>query len=315
MNTTPTPSARVAAVVAALACAAFAGAAQAAPTGPAPFAGGSPVPAGSGGFVAGLRTPGTTHFFCTGSLVSPNWVLTAAHCADNGAIEVVVGDTNLNDSADAAEQRAVDRVVVNPRWGGDTGDKYDVALLHLTSPSTLPTVEFGVSPALVKGAKRCVQQRLVIAPWNSPAYLLPCQIGAGTAFGWGRTPKSGNQTSSTLNQAKTRIFDLGPRAFWRVKAGACPGDSGGPLMVQQPDGRLTQIGVASYAQHGGGWFDWLVGDRCSTKGWDYYADVSGGDTLTWIQRVLSPPPPVTPAPPPPSGPRCPNPTKPTCVEP
>lgn len=43
------------------------------------------------------------------------------------------------------------------------------------------------------------------------------------------------------------------------------------------DRRGLKIGVASYAQYGGGWYDWRVGDRCSTKGWDDYADATGRD--------------------------------------
>jgi len=69
------------------------------------------------------------------------------------------------------------------------------------------------------------------------------------------------------------------------EVGRLPGDSGGPLLVRGDNGALRQIGIASHATHGGGWFDWLVGDRCSSRSFDFYSDVSGGALKTWVESV------------------------------
>lgn len=292
--------------LATLACATLAATADAAPTGGgANLAGGSTAPQGAYPFVAGIRDPGASRFFCTGSVVDAQWILTAAHCVDDRtSAEVVIGDTDLATTTDPAETRSVDRIVIHPNWGRDTGDRNDIAMLHLSSPTTIAPVQLGVGAQTERGIKRCVQQRM----FSSFPYG-PCLVDAGRAVGWGRTPASGSQTSTVLKHGTARIFDLGPRGFWRAKAGLCPGDSGSPLVMSGPGGAPVQMGVASYAQHGGGWFDWLVGDRCSTKGWDFYAETSSPTTIGWVRRTTTPPV-VNPNPP---TPHCP-PYKPQCQD-
>ena len=96
---------------------------------------------------------------------------------------------------------------------------------------------------------------------------------------------SAGGTSRVLREVTPKIFGWSHDTFWRAKAGACPGDSGGPLLVLAPDGSPRQIGVASYNQHGGGVFDWLKGNQCSTKGHDFYSDVAAGSLRTWVESI------------------------------
>ncbi|WP_050528730.1 trypsin-like serine peptidase [Pseudorhodobacter aquimaris] len=88
--------------------------------------------------------------FCTGALIGPNLVLTAAHCLfdsttgariDAGEIEFLAGWRNGR----AAAYRRIKRTVTHPQYIFGGGDKltrvsYDLALLELERPIRLPSI-------------------------------------------------------------------------------------------------------------------------------------------------------------------------------
>src|SRR5215218_7032998 len=91
-------------------------------------------------------------FLCTGTLVTPDWVLSAGHCSSiTGAavatpaswppqlIDVRVGGVTQSDG----EKRTVSRVVMHPNYLLTSG--YDISLLRLSSSSTM-------APTQVAGA-------------------------------------------------------------------------------------------------------------------------------------------------------------------
>jgi len=161
---------------------------------------------------------------CTGSLLSENLVLTAAHCVDEEPKKVEVLFTTQAKRVAQNKIRAADHISIHPIWSRETGYG-DLALIHFTG-------------GLPKGYK--------------PVQLADSQtqlnIGDSvTEAGYGAS-KGGKATGTgRLRQTTTTV--VGQRAGGRYvldgkTSSACFGDSGGPVFLQQQD-QLIQWGVTS----------------------------------------------------------------------
>ncbi|KAJ8718656.1 hypothetical protein PYW08_002893 [Mythimna loreyi] len=244
------------------------------------------------GAIGWKMVTGTWRFMCGCTLISPNFVLTAAHCSsaserDTTIADVIpkivrLGDKNIQDMINGTNDADIIRIINHPKY--KSPKKYfDIALMEL---GTVLKFNVDIQPA-------CLWTKDSITKYGHEVQVT----------GWGVVESGSLKTSPELLAATVDIIDfdkcnrllrmscnrnwcgLQPDQMCAGKLGggvdACQGDSGGPLQATIPlpigsQGTMHYVlGVTSF------------GVGCALPGLPgVYTKVSS--FIDWIEEVVWP---------------------------